>query len=470
MRSRRVPVRSGRWRYHTTLAPRTDTAMTSSHTPAPRCQWFSALAKALDPRSARRLAVLFLGLILARGRHTVSSWVRAAGLSNQYRRCYATAAAVGRRTERVAMRVLLELIKPLVADAPRVVVALDDTPTERYGPHVQGAGVHHNPTPGPAGSPFVYGHVWVVLGLLVGHPLGGIVALPLLARLYIRQKHLGAIPARHRPAFATKLVLAVELVRWAHSWLKLWGKAVWVVADGAYAKAPVLKPLRALGVTVVSRLRKDAALWTVPPDPDPKRRGRPPVYGKQRVSLAKRAGHTGGWMTGTFTLYGKAVPKTYKTFVATWRPAGGAIRVVLVDESKGWVAFFCTDTTATVADILGLVADRFSLETCFRDLKQIVGAGQQQVRGVASNVGCFHLCAWAFTMTEIWAWNQKAAQLVAHRSASPWDDPNRRPSHADKRRAWQRELLAEEIQAVVGSHTDPTEIQNLAQRMLDLAA
>jgi hypothetical protein len=427
------------------------------------------LAKALDPRSGRRLAALFLGLILASGRQTLSRWIRAAGLSSQYRRCYATASAVGHRTERVATRLLLELLKPLVAAAPRLVLGLDDTPTERHGPKVLGAGVHHNPTPGPAGGPFVYGHVWVVLGLLVAHPLGGVVALPLLARLYIRRKNLGAIPAKHRPAFATELEMAVALVRWAHGWLKMWAKPIWVVADGAYAKAPVLKPLRALGVTVVSRLRKDAALCSVP-EPEPKRRGPRRVYGTHRLSLAKRAGHKGGWATGTFTLYGKAVEKRYKTFEATWRPAGGAIRVVLVDEPKGWVAFFCTDTTATVADILGLVADRFSLETCFRDLKQTVGAGQQQVRGVASNVGCFHLCAWAFTLTEVWAWNQKAEDLVAHRSASPWDDPKRRPSHADKRRAWQRELLAEEIRAVVGKHHDPAIIQNLAQRCLDLAA
>ena len=141
-----------------------------------------------------------------------------------------------------------------------------------------------------------------------------------------------------------------------------------------------------------------------------------------------------------------------------------------MDDPTGWVAFFCTDPAATVADILGLVADRFSLETCFRDLKQVVGAGRQQVRGVASNVGCFHLCAWSFTLTEVWAWDRKADELVAHRSASPWDDSTRRPSHADKRRAWQRELLAEEIQAVVGEHHDPAQIQNLAQRMLDLAA
>lgn len=411
-----------------------------------------------------------MGVILAYGRRTLSRWIRAAGLSAQYRRCYATAAAVGRRTQRMATQLLLEVLKPLVANAPRVVLALDDTPTKRYGPQVQGAGVHHNPTPGPTGSPFLYGHVWVVLGLLVTHPLWGVIALPLLARLYIRKKDIPTIKAKNRPAFATKLEMAVELVRWAHGWLKLWAKPVWVVADGAYAKAPVLKALRGLGVTVVSRLRKDAALRSMPKAKEPKRRGPRRVYGTERLSLAKRAGQKGGWLTQTFTLYGKAVEKRYKTFEATWRPAGGAIRVVLVDEPTGWVAFFCTDTTATVADILGLVSDRFSLETCFRDLKQVVGAGQQQVRGVASNVGCFHLCAWSFTLTEVWAWDRKAQELVGHRSASPWDDPKRRPSHADKRRAWQRELLAEEIQAVIGEQHDLAQIQNLAQRMLDLAA
>ncbi|MDY3559086.1 transposase, partial [Gemmata sp. JC673] len=440
--------------------------MLSSHTPVPRCQWFSVLAGALDPRSGRRLVVLFLGRILTRGRRALSNWIRAAGLSTQYRRCYATVAAVGRRTDRIATRLLLEVLKPVVATGPRVVLALDDTPTARYGSKVQGAGVHHNPTPGPAGSGFVYGHVWVVLGLLVAHPLGGVVALPLLARLYIRRTNVGAVRATDRPPFATTLAMAVDLVRWAHGWLTLWGKAVWVVADGAYAQGPVLKPLRKLGVTVVSRLRRDAARCSVPGPRAPGTRGRPRVYGTDRVSLAKRAAHHGGWSTGTFTVYGKSVEKKYKTLVATWRPAGGAIRVVRVDEPHGWVAFFGTDTTATVADILERVADRFALETCFRDLKQTAGAGHQQVRRLPTNIGSFHLCLWSFTMTEVWAWDREAEERVGHRSASPWDDPNRRPSHADKRRAWQHELLAQEIQAVVGEHHDHAKIRDLAHRCL----
>jgi hypothetical protein len=413
---------------------------------------------------------LLVGAVLARGRRTVTSWIRAAGLSDEYRPCYATVAAVGKRTDLMAAHLLRDAVRPLVTGADRLTFALDDTPTERSGPKVQGAGIHHNPTPGPAGGPFVSGHVWVVLGLLARHPAWGVVALPLLARLYVRRKDLPGIPAKHRPAFRTKLEMAVELVRWASSWLGHLGTPVWVVADGAYAKAPVLKPLRALGVTVVSRLRKDSALWTVPGPRAPHRRGPNRTYGEHRIDLAKRGGQRRGWVTGTFDLYGKPAVKRYKTFVATWRPAGGAIRVVLVDEPTGWVAFFCTDTTATAADILGSVAGRFSLEITFRDLKEVVGAGQQQVRLMRASVGAFHLCLWAFTTTEAWAWNRGAEELVGHRSASPWDDEARRPSHADKRRAWRRELLRNEIQAALRPGTSEAELQAAAERLLDLAA
>ncbi len=179
--------------------------MPSSHPLPPPCHWFSVLASALDPRSASRLAWLFVGAILARGRRTVTSWIRAAGLSGEYRPCYTTVAAAGTRTDRIAARLAHEVVKPLVANSDRLTFAIDDTPTERYGRQVQGAGVHHNPTPGPAGGPFVYGHVWVVLGLLVVHPAWGVVALPLRARLYVRRKNLPGIAPKHRPAFRTKL-------------------------------------------------------------------------------------------------------------------------------------------------------------------------------------------------------------------------------------------------------------------------
>ena len=74
---------------------------------------------------------------------------------------------------------LLRLAVGVVVPGQRLLFGLDDTPTKRYGPHVEGAGVHHNPTPGPAGQKFLYGHVWVTLALLVRHPLWGAIGLPL---------------------------------------------------------------------------------------------------------------------------------------------------------------------------------------------------------------------------------------------------------------------------------------------------
>ena len=209
--------------------------MTSSHpTPTP-CQWFAYLAAALDRSSAPRLALLFLGAVLARGRRTVTSWIRAAQLGGQYQSCYLAVAAAGKWADHIAWRLFVEVVRPLLADATRLTLALDDTPTKRCGPHVQGAGVHHNPTPGPAGSSFIYGHVFVVLGLLVKHQSWGTIALPLLSPLYVRKKDLPAIAEKHRPTFRTKLELAVELLRWAKPWLELLKLPIWVVTDGAYA-------------------------------------------------------------------------------------------------------------------------------------------------------------------------------------------------------------------------------------------
>jgi hypothetical protein len=112
--------------------------MTSSHPLPVPCKWFSWLAAGLDRRSAPRLALLFLGAVLARGRRTVTSWIRAGKLSGQFRPCYTAVAASGKRADRIARRLLTEVVTPLVAKAGRLTLALDDTPTKRYGPHVPG--------------------------------------------------------------------------------------------------------------------------------------------------------------------------------------------------------------------------------------------------------------------------------------------------------------------------------------------
>ncbi len=86
--------------------------------------------------------------------------------------------------------------------------------------------------------------------------------------------------------------------------------------------------------------------------------------------------------------------------------------MVLVDEPSGWVAFVCTNVSANVAEILSTVADQFSLETTYRDCKEIVGAGQQQVPFVWANIGVFNVCLLTFTRTKAWARGRGVDELV----------------------------------------------------------
>jgi hypothetical protein len=247
---------------------------------------------------------------------------------------------------------------------------------------------------------------------------------------------------------------------------------LWLVADGAYAKRTVLKGARAAGVIVVSRLRKDAALWSVPKPPRkraPKKRGPRRKYGKEKISLAKRAAHRHGWQTGEFVLYGKCVTKTFKTFLATYKPAGGLIRVVIVREDDGWRGYFCIAPEATVAQVLEAVADRSAIEQDFHDIKEVHGAGQQQVRYYWANVAVYHLNLWLHTLIELWAWGRPKEELC-DRSQSPWDDATRRPSHQDRRNALRRACLQQEIQKVQAKHRLVPKFQSLLARLLRLVA
>ena len=435
-------------------------------------EWSQWLAAGLHARNRWRLPVLLLGILFANGRRTVTSWLRAAGVSDGFQDYYYLLAAIGRKTNSIATQLVALILRTLPLPE-RLLLVIDDSPTKRFGPKVEGADVHHNPTPGPADQPFLYGHVWVTISLALRHPEWGAIGLPLLAMLYVRKRTMAAIPkVRRWKRFATKLQLAARLVEWIVPILKNAGKTVWVVVDGGYTKRPFLRRvLRLSNVTIVGRLRKDAALRDLPPKRkkgERRGRGRPRKYGKNRLSLAKRAGQTRGWQTIACTVYGETTTKTYKTFLATYAPVGGVIRVVLVKEDHGWYAFFCTDPNASVQEILEAFADRSTIEQDFHDVKEVWGSGQQQVRNIWANVAVYNLNLWMHSLVETWAWRQSGEQL-GDRGDSPWDDAVRRPSHADRRKALRRQILRTELSTITDIWSLPRKIIQLAETLVALA-
>jgi hypothetical protein len=127
------------------------------------------------------------------------------------------------------------------------------------------------------------------------------------------------------------------------------------------------------------------------------------------------------------------------------------IRVVIVKEDHGCECFFCTDPDATPREIVEAFADRAAIEQDFHDVKEVWGAGQQQVRNIWTNVAVFNLNLWVQTLVECWAWH-KPAEEICDRGDSPWDDPDRRPSHADRRKDLRRKTLQNEYSSLSATH------------------
>ena len=108
-----------------------------------------SMGQMLDARIAFRLPIVIAGMILAGGRRTAASWFRSAVVKE-------AKTAVG--------------------------LALDDSPTERYGRHVEAANIHHNPTPGPGDGDWLCGHNRVCSAMVLSHPIFGVIALPKVRR------------------------------------------------------------------------------------------------------------------------------------------------------------------------------------------------------------------------------------------------------------------------------------------------
>jgi len=76
---------------------------------------------------------------------------------------------------------------------------------------------------------------------------------------------------------------------------------------------------------------------------------------------------------------------------------------------------------------------------------------------------------WWHMLIELWAWKKPQRELT-DRSDSPWDDPTRRPSHADRRNALRRQCLKIEFQRAEDAATIPRKFHRLWQRLLKLVA
>jgi hypothetical protein len=260
-----------------------------------------------------------------------------------------------RALSRILLLLLVSIFVP--ADAA-IVVGLDETIERRRGAKIAAKGIYRDPVRSSK-EQFVKtsGLRWVCMMLLVPIPWAKRVwALPFLSSLAPSVRYYEQRKLRHKKIMDWGRQMIRQLRRW------LPNRYLVVVADSSYAAIELLAC--ALGfqqpVTVITRLRLDAALY----DPAPERKkgtnGRPRLKGARQPTLAQRlADPQTVWETVTVSWYG-GQQRTVEvaTGTALWYHTGlppVALRWVLIrDPQAKFVpqALLCTDQGVTATQII----------------------------------------------------------------------------------------------------------------------
>lgn len=360
----------------------------------------------------------------------------------------------GRWSCRKVAERLLELLLDRLGVSRELVAVLDDTLVKKWGRKIFGLGCYPDPTdknPG-ASRRRVWGLCWVVLGLLWERRRGQWYCFPLRALLFVPQK---VCPATWR--FATKIELAVRLIRW----LEVAKRRVTLVVDNLYAKESLAKMIVCdWRVTLVSRLRSNAALHELPPPRRPGQRGRKAVRG-QKVSARKLYQRRSHWKRLKAHIYGKTV--TITAFVGVVMPSrtlcDTPILAIIFPQRSGkkMNILFTTDLEMDPVRLLELYAARFKIEDAFDELKTHGGFADCRQRSFHAQRRHVTLCMLAYSLLRLLSLTLRNAEAI---EAEPWWHPAGPPSVTRLRRAVAKSMG---ISFGLPSASKPTEIRALAR-------
>ena len=348
-------------------------------------------------RTWRHAKVLLIGAILAPGKRTVTSLLRITGLSRERR--FTTYHRVLNRAVwdlRAAARLLLGLLITAFVPSGPVVLGIDDTIERRRGKRIAAKGICRDPTRSSK-SHFVKasGLRWLSLMLLAPIPWAGRVwALPFLTALAPSERYCRERGRRHKKLTDWARQMALQVRRW------LPGREIVLLGDSSFAALDFLVTLARHGLTGITRLRLDAALYEPAPLRKPGTVGRPRTKGARLPNLANvLADQDTPWMRVTVPgWYGegeRAVEICSAT--AVWRHAGLPvlpIRWVLLRDLQHRFdpqALLCTDPARDPLQIVRWFIQRWQVEVTFREVRDHLGVETQRQwsdRAIARTTPC----------------------------------------------------------------------------------
>jgi hypothetical protein len=330
--------------------------------------------------------LLLTGSILAPGKRTVASALRAVGMDKEKRYCrYHRVLSRAAWSTREASRLLLGLlVEAFVPDGP-LVVGVDETLERRQGKKIGAKGIYRDPVRS-SHTHFVKTSAlrWVCLALLVPIPWASRVwALPFLSALAPSERYTKERGKRHKKLTEWAWQLLLQVRRW-HPERKLVA-----VADGGYASLELLDRCLSLRkpITFITRLRLDAALYEPPPPRYPGQIGRPRLKGERlpNLSVVAEDRRTDWTPIVVADWYGRE-KRTVEVVSATalWYSSGlpaVPLRWVLIQDPEGEFdtqALLCTDLSVEPAQIISWFVRRWQMEATFQEMRQRLGFESQR--------------------------------------------------------------------------------------------
>ena len=299
----------------------------------------------------RKAQLLLIGAILTPGQRTVAAALRVMGRSDQ--RDYARYHEVLNRavwSSRQAARILLVLLLQHLdgGDGP-LIFGIDETLERRRGAKIRARAIYRDPVRSSRSQVVkASGLRWISL-MWLGHVpwAGRHWALPVLTVLAPSTRYYQQQGRQHKKLTDWARQMVMQLRRW------LPHRPLVLVGDNSYAVLDLLHCCQSLRepVTLIARLRLDAALYAPAPPRQPGQNGRPPLKGPRRPPLKVFLEQTDvTWASAEVAWYDgitRAVELTSQT--AVWYRSGKPpvlIRWVLIRDPQGSFAtqaLLCTD-------------------------------------------------------------------------------------------------------------------------------
>jgi hypothetical protein len=333
----------------------------------------------------RHVKVLLAGAVLAPGKRTVTAVLQIMGCSassdfQTYHRVLNRAVW----SPLTASRLLLRLLVAVCIPRGVVVFGLDDTIERRRGEQITAKGIYRDPVRSSRSHMVkVSGLRW--LGCMLLTPIAWanrVWALPFMTVLCPSERFYAQRGRRHQ----TLLERAWQIIRLVRRWLP--GREVVFVADSSFAALELLDQVARLSrVSMITRLRLDAALYDPPPPRAPGQRGRPRRKGKRRPTLAAvLADKRTQWTTMIVDQWYGEGPREVEVTTATavWYHTGKppvTLRWVLIRDPKKVFkpqALLSTNLEYTPEQILPWFVRRWTMEVTFEEARAHLGMETQR--------------------------------------------------------------------------------------------